>query len=175
MPACKNCGYVIEDLEWDGTTECPRCGLNPHRRFTCADCGRPISQERFESQDSLCQACAEARAEARRSARERVRSEESQQLADEQLEEPYFDEWLMSKGVDLQVPFWLIVLFVPFASWFAGIAYVALGWLSIPHCQTDLAREAANNIVVSGTRMCGYSAIAGIVVAILIVGALTGG
>ena len=29
MPECRNCGYLIDELDWESTTQCPRCGQDP--------------------------------------------------------------------------------------------------------------------------------------------------
>ena len=31
MPGCRNCGYLIDELDWDNTRRCPRCGEDPHQ------------------------------------------------------------------------------------------------------------------------------------------------
>jgi hypothetical protein len=31
MPSCRNCGYLVDDLDWDNNRACPRCGADPHQ------------------------------------------------------------------------------------------------------------------------------------------------
>ncbi len=145
--------------------------LNP---YYCTHCRCRISRKESNANNGLCEACAAtARSRAQEEQARQERPPATTPFAPGAAEVPPggdapFDAWLITVGCQKVGVFCLLCLFVPFLSWFAGVAYLALGWLSMPHCQTEAGRRAADRIVLSGARMCGFAILAGIGITILI-------
>lgn len=135
--------------------------LNP---YYCTHCRCRISRRESNANNGLCEACAQhARSRAQEAEQEeqarRERPPATTPFAPGAAEVPLggdapFDAWLITVGCQQVRLFWFLSLFIPFLSWFAGVVYLALGWLSMPHCQTEAGRRAADRIVASATRMC---------------------